>query len=187
MPPPLTLDDFQSRPTYAITLPPGGKDIHTSSTPPGRQTIFTNAAPSWNQPCTLDIGIQSGKGIFIVNSGFGVAFSALVSYGTMQNPPGRPLGLNLSAYSAFQINLAGLSASVGLVAEVVLRPHGSTLLHDAGVGLVHPPSENPFSITYPWSSFNNQPFALNDIDGIQVILGGGGLTITFGITSFQAV
>ncbi|SPF37499.1 hypothetical protein SBA4_2010004 [Candidatus Sulfopaludibacter sp. SbA4] len=191
---PLTLDDF-TQGAYQKTLLPGQSDSNLQQ-PPGRQTVFTNGATSsnpWNQPSSLAIGIQNRKGILIVSPGFGAACSLFLNYGTFQNdPPGSPLHLNLRAYSSFQINLAGLSASVGLTATAVIAPHSGGLLYDAGVGIVRPPSENPFSINYPWTSFKNGALHLSDIDvsdidGIQVVLGGGGTTVTYGILSFQAL
>jgi len=201
----LMLDDFTKGP-HNITLQPGQSDTSSQllAPPPplgrSRQTIFTNPPNQsgqfnneWNQPCTLDIGIQSGKGIFIVNSGFGVAFHGQVSYGTMQTgpvgtpPTGPPLGLNLGKFSAFRINFAGIAASVGLVATVVVVSRSTpSLVHDCEKGPL-PPSQSPFSVDYPWTDFNNQPLDPSDIDGIQILLAGGGLTITYGITSFEAV
>jgi hypothetical protein len=201
----LTLDDFTKGP-HNITLQAGQSDTSSQllvPSPPlgrSRQTIFTNPPNQsgqfnneWNQPCTLDIGIQSGKGIFIVNSGFGVAFGGQVNYGTMQTgpvgaaPTGPALGLNLGKYSGFRINFAGIAASVGLVATVVVGSRSTPgLLHDFEKGPL-PPSQSPFSVDYLWTGFDNGPFDPSDIDGIQILLAGGGLTITYGITSFAAV
>jgi hypothetical protein len=193
---PETLDSF-APPHYVITLPgttskPWPTDIRLEPLVPSsrlgrsRQTIFTNGGPNpWAQPSTLDIG----KGILIVNTGFDSVSALQVLYGAGQTPTGdnTPLGLNLSNFKALQLNFAGIATSSNLLVNLAVKARSSASTYDSEQSL--PLSVNPFAATFAFSSFNKpplEPFDPSAIDGVSILIQGGG-TITFGITSFQAV
>jgi hypothetical protein len=187
----MLLDNFTGVPPYTKPLLPGQSDLHTLPILPplkSRQTSFScNVAPNqWNQPCTLEIGTQNGTGILILNAGLGAVCPGFLNYGTFQeDTAAAPLGWNLSA-SAFQLNFAGLSASVDLVVIISVKVHNSSQLHDQQSPALFP-TQSAFPVSFPFAAFVPPLPSPSDIDGIQIHLQTGGLTVTFGITSFEAL
>jgi hypothetical protein len=137
----------------------------------------------WDQPRTLEIGTHNDKHILIVNSGFGALGELRVRYGIYRQHGGAPLGLNLSKYSAFQLTFAGLASSSTMGINVQVSQHGSTF--DCGTDL-SPISPNQFSRPYQFSNFHPKFDPNVPVDGLQLLLGGGG-TVTFGLVLFEAI
>jgi hypothetical protein len=188
---PLIIDAFTMG-THLKTLPPGGSDIYPIVvTPPGpRETVFTNGAPNtpsnpWDQPITLDVAPRKGKGILIVNSGFGALATLEVNYGTFRQHGGAPLGLNLSKHSAFRLTFDGLATSETLGINVQVQLRGSIQVYDNGTD-APPPSPNQFSRDFAFSGFNPKFDPSIVIDGLHIHLSGGG-TLTYGIILFEAI
>lgn len=185
----LMLDDFTSG-TYVKHLNTGlQQDQHYAKLAPGsplgaaRQTNFLIGPNYYKQGATLSIG----KGLWIVDTGFGTVPGSYITYGVTLTGTEAPLGLDLSGYSGFQLNFAGVASSEDLGVTIVVFPHDG---NNCGYGMVLPTYANPISIDFPFSGFN-KPGGLtqadaSDIDYIVVEAGGGGFS-SFGITSFQAI
>jgi hypothetical protein len=123
-----------------------------------------------------------------VDSGFDAFAASYLTYGVTLSGVEVPLGLDLSGYSGFQLNFAGVATSGALgVTIVVFLPGGDA--YSSGLPAVLPPYANPISIEYPFSDFS-KPGGLtqadvSDISYIVIEVGGGGF-VSYGITSFQA-
>jgi hypothetical protein len=180
---PLTLDNFKSG-HYQVSLT-SSQDIHFaplsrgSLLGPARETVFDVGTSPYAQRSTLDIG----KGIWIVNGGFGVTPGVQVYYGFANATTPAPLGLDLSAYSAFQLTFAGLAVEEVLGVEIAVWAHSGTV-YGAQVSL--PSTPNITSVQIPYSSFTGGSLDASDIDYIGIVTWGGG-TYTYGITSFEAI
>ena len=185
----LTLDNFTSG-TYVKHLSNAQtQDTHYAKLPPhsplgaARQTFFVVSPNPYAQQSTLDIG----KGICIVDAGFGTVPGLDIGYGFTLSGTEVPLGLDLGGYSAFQLNFAGIATSEDLGAIIAV------FLHSGGnyaSELVLPTYANPISIDFPFSGFN-KPGGLtqadvSDIDYIVIETFGGGFA-SYGITSFEAI
>jgi hypothetical protein len=193
---PFIIDPFTTG-THQITIPPGGlPDTYPlPPNPPGpRETFFSNGAPNtlsnpWNQPVTLDIAPKGigilGKGILIVNSGFGALAALQVRYGTFRQHGAAQLGLNFSTNSAFRLTFVGLATSETLGINVQVMLHGSIQVYDNGTD-TPPPSPNQFSRDFAFSGFNPKFDPSVAIDGLQILLSGGG-TLTYGLILFEAI
>jgi hypothetical protein len=189
---PLTLDDFKSG-DYVISLNNvNAVDLHYAQLAPGsllgaaRYTAFTAAPNPWAQKSTLDIG----KGICVVDSGFGVVGAVQIIYGATVSGKQAPLGLNLGGYSAFRLNFAGIATSQSLLVVITVWPHSGGYFD---LVVVLPPSGNPFPLDFPFASFKKGGVGggltqsdVGNIDYIDVQAQGGGFA-SFGITSFEAV
>ena len=146
---------------------------------PARETVFVIGSNPYGQRSILDIG----KGIWILDGGFGVVPGVQIYYGFANATTPAPLGLNLSAYSAFQLTFAGIST------EDVLGVDITVWTHSGGVYAANTflrPDVNVLSVDFQFSSFQPGPLDASDIDYIGIVTWGGG-TNSYGITSFQAV
>jgi hypothetical protein len=182
---PLTLDNFKSG-HYLVSLTNAqAQDIHFAPLAAGgllgptRETVFGIGTNPYGQRSSLDIG----KGIWIVDGGFGVVPGVQIYYGWANATTPAPLGLNLSAYSAFQLTFAGIATEDVLGIDITVWTHSGGV-YAANTFLTA--DVNVLSVDFQFSSF--QPSALNasDIDFIGIVTWGGG-TNSYGITSFQAV
>ena len=185
----LTLDNFISD-AYVKHLNAGAtQDLHSaklaSGSPLGatRQTNFSIGPNYYNQGATLSIG----KGIWILDAGFGTVAASDITYGVTLTGVEAPLGLNLSAYTGFQLDFAGVASSEDLGVTIVVFPHDG---NNCAYEMVLPTYANPISINFPFSGFNKAggltQTDTSDIDYIVIEAYGGGFA-SFGITSFQAV
>jgi hypothetical protein len=196
---PHVIDGFTKDPHFKTLAPGAPQDIYSA---PARETIFSiGGGDSWDQPIALDIGPRHGKGIsigphhgkgiLIVNSGFGATAGLLVNYGTFRQQGGAPLGLNLSAYSAFQLEFQGFatSGSMNVTIEVSGQGGPNWAFERAPI----PINDNPFSLDFPFSGFtdNHVDFGLpqsvlSDIAGLFIEFEPDP-EASFGITSFLAL
>ena len=185
----LVLYDFTSG-AYVKHLNTGPQqDQHYAKLPPGsllgaaRQTNFSIGPNYYKQGATLSIG----KGIWILDAGFGTVAASDITYGVTLTGAQAPLGLDLSGYSGFQLNFAGIASSEDLGVIIVVFPHNGD---NCAYEVVLPTYANPISINFPFSGFNKSggltQADASDIDYIVVEAYGGGYA-SFGITSFQAV
>jgi hypothetical protein len=186
----LTLDNFTCG-AYVRNLNTGSTtDKHyaplCNDSPLGtaRQTFFTIGPNYYDQGATLDIG----KGIWILDAGFGTVGGVDVGYGFTTSGVETPLNLDLGGYSGFQLNFAGVATSedLGVIIAVFLHNGGAYV---SGLPNALPPYANPISIEYPFSGFS-KPGGLtqadvSDISYIVIEAYGGGYA-SYGITSFQA-
>jgi hypothetical protein len=182
---PLTLDGFKAG-HYVVSLTAAqSQDVHFAALAPGsplgpaRETVFVIGSNPYGQRSILDIG----KGIWILDGGFGVVPGVQIYYGFANATTPAPLGLNLSAYSAFQLTFAGIST------EDVLGVDITVWTHSGGVYAANTflrPDVNVLSVDFQFSSFQPGPLDASDIDYIGIVTWGGG-TNSYGITSFQAV
>jgi hypothetical protein len=185
----LMLDDFTSG-AYVKHLNTGlqqdqhyAKLAHGSLLGAARQTNFSIGPNYYKQGATQSIG----KGIWILDAGFGTVGASDITYGVTLAGVEAPLSLDLSGYSGFQLNFAGVASSEDLGVIIAVFPHDG---HSCAYGQVLPTYANPISIDFPFSGFNT-PGGLtqadaSDIDYIVIEAYGGGFA-SFGITSFQAV
>jgi hypothetical protein len=185
----LTLDDFTSG-AYVKHLNTGlQQDQHYAKLAAGsllgaaRQTNFSIGPNYYNQGATLSIG----KGIWILDAGFGTVGGSDITYGVTLTGANAPLGLNLGTYTGFQLNFAGVASSEDLGVIVVVFPHdGNSCAYEK----VLPTYANQISIDFPFSGFNKTggltQADASDIDYIVIEAYGGGYA-SFGITSFQAI
>lgn len=181
----LTLDDFKSK-LYEVSLKNAqAQDIHFEALPPGsrlgpdRETVLALGPNPFAQLSTLYIG----NGICILDAGFGVVPGVQIYYGWASNTQRVPLGLNLSGYSAFRLNFAGVSTSESLGVEIAVWLHSGSVYAAQAPVLASP---NAFAKDFPFSSFGLTQADMSDIDTIGIVIWGGG-TMSYGITSFQAV
>jgi hypothetical protein len=185
----LTLDNFTSG-AYVKHLNTGAtQDLHYAKLAPGgllgaaRQTSFSIGPNYYTQGATLSIG----KGIWIVDAGFGTVAAADITYGVTLTGVEAPLGLDLSGYTGFQLNFAGIASSEDLGVAIVVFPHDG---NNCAYEMVLPTYANPISIDFPFSGFNKTggltQADASDIDYIVIEAFGGGYA-SFGITSFQAI
>jgi len=130
------------------------------------------------------------NGVCIVDAGFAAIPAVMLSYGFTTSGQQVPLALNLGFYTRFRLNFAGVASSESLAVVITVWPHTGD---DYDLEFVLPPSGNPFSLDFPFSSFNKglggvglSSSAASDIDYIVVQAQGGGYA-SFGITSFEAV
>jgi len=184
----LTLDDFSGK-AYVKTLKNGQSDTHYEALPGGsplgaaRGTYFTQSG-TYAQSSTLDVG----NGICVVDSGFQNDSGLQISYGTNLKGDDVPMGLNLGAYSGLQLNFAGLVSFEGLIVVVEIYPSSGGYYASE---LVPQTNGNPFTITFPFTTFTNgngstlTQAEASDISYI-IIVTEGGSTNSFGIASFQA-
>jgi hypothetical protein len=197
--PNMLLDDFTSG-SYIKTVLAGQTDTHyepwphpvPAPAPPKkwwRNTIFANTPESvgnpWAQPSTLYIHKHQGTGVLIVNTGFGSTSGLQAWYGQAPNGTPEPLGLDLSAFSAFRLNFAqGIATQEALLVNIAVNDK-----YTFGNEFV-PAGPDPFSFDFLFSSYNKNlglpPFDPSTIDSIA-ILAQGGRTASFGIASFWAV
>jgi len=179
----LTLDNFKSG-HYQVSLT-SSQDIHFAPLAPGsplgpaRETVFAIGSSPYGQRSTLDIG----KGICIVDGGFGVVPGVQIYYGYVNETTPAPLGLDLSAYSGFQLTFAGIATQVVLGVEIAVWTHSGGVY---GAQVFLPPTPNVTSVQIPFSSFAPSALDPSDIDTIGIVTWGGG-TYSYGITSFDAV
>ena len=185
----LTLDGFTSGHYLKRLDTVNSQDIHNAAMPPNsplgaaRQTTFQIGSNPYAQSSTLDIG----KGICIVDAGFGVTPALRIFYGETLSGTEVPLGLNLGGYSGFQLNFAGISTTEALLAIIIVWPHDNGVPHS--LELVLSPEANPISVEFPFSSFSDGGLVqadLSDIDYIFIQVQDG-LSASWGITAFQAV
>jgi len=180
---PLILDDFKSG-HYQVSLT-SSQDIHFaplasgSKLGPARETVFDVGTSPYGQRSTLDIG----KGIWIVDGGFGVNPGVQIYYGFANATTPAPLGLDLSSYSAFQLTFSGLAVEVVLGVEIAVWAHSGAVY---GAQVFLPSTPNITSVQIPYSSFAGGSIDASDIDYIGIVTWGGG-TYTYGITSFEAI
>jgi len=180
---PLILDDFKSG-HYQVSLT-SSQDIHFAPLAPGsrlglaRETVFDVGTSPYGQRSTLDIG----KGIWIVDGGFGVTPGVQIYYGFANETTPAPLGLDLSSYSAFQLTFSGLAVEVVLGVEIAVWAHSGAVY---GAQVFLPSTPNITSVQIPYSSFAGGSIDASDIDYIGIVTWGGG-TYTYGITSFEAI
>jgi hypothetical protein len=184
----LTLDDFTSG-AYVKHLNAGpqqdqhyAKLAHGSLLGAARQTNFSIGPNYYKQGATLSIG----KGIWILDAGFGTVAASDITYGVTLTGSPAPLGLDLSGYSGFQLNFAGIASSEDLGVIIAVFPHNGD---NCAYELVLPTYANPISIKFPFSGFNKAggltQADASDIDYIVIEAYGGGFA-SFGATSFQA-
>jgi hypothetical protein len=185
----LTLDDFTSG-HYGKRLDTvNAQDIHNAALPPNsplgaaRQTTFQIGSNPYAQWSTFDLG----KGICIVDGGFGVTPALWIFYGETLSGTEIPLGLNLAEYSGFQLNFAGLSTSGALLAIITVWPHDNGVPHS--LELVLTPEANPTSLGFPFSMFSAGGLSQNDLSDIDYIFiqVQDGVSASWGVTAFQAV
>jgi len=185
-----TLDNFTSGPyVKSLNSASNVQDIHFAPLPSGsplgaaRGTAFLLGGDPYAQPSTLSIG----KGICLVDTGFGDANQLQVEYGYTLAGLQAPLGLNLAGYAGFQLNFAGgLSSSQSLIVVITVWPQSGGYYN---LEMVLPPNGNAFSVDFPFSGFSGGGLTQSQVSNIQTILiqaQGGGFA-SFGITSFQAV
>lgn len=182
---PLTLDNFKSG-HYLVSLTTAqSQDIHFAPLAagdllgPARETVFVIGANPYEQRSTLDIG----KGIWIVDGGFGVVPGVQIYYGWANATTPAPLGLNLAAYSAFRLTFVGVATEEVLGVDITVWTH-SGAVYAAQTSLT--PQVNETSVDFQFSSFKPSALDAGDIDYIGIVTWGGG-TNSYGITSFQAV
>jgi hypothetical protein len=185
----LTLDNFTSG-AYVKHLNTGAtEDLHYAKLAPGsplgaaRQTNFSIGPNYYDQGATLSIG----KGIWLLDAGFGTVPGSYLTYGVTLTGVEAPLGLDLGGYTGFRLNFAGVASSEDLGVAIVVFPHDG---NNCAYELVLPTYANPIAIDFPFSGFN-KPGGLtqadaSDIDYIVIEAYGGGYA-SFGVTSFQAV
>lgn len=187
----LMLDDF-TRGSYKKTLTPSNP-TDTAIKPLGpnsplgaaRETIFTLGPDQYGQSSTIDIG----GGICIVDAGFHTNSPLQIFYGITTGGVETPMGLNLGAYSALQLNFPAISTDESLDVLIEIDP-SSGGYYTSEVELSSTP--NTSSISFPYTSFLQggtgnvltQAEASN-INYIYIVLGAS--WSSFGITSFQAV
>jgi hypothetical protein len=185
----LTLDNFTSGQYVKRLNIANASDVHYAALPPNsplgaaRQTTFQIGSNLYAQSSTLDLG----KGICIVDAGFGVTPALWIFYGETLSGTEVPLGLNLGGYSGFQLNFAGISTTEALLAIITVWPHDNGVPHS--LELVLSPEANPISVEFPFSSFSDGGLVqadLSDIDYIFIQVQDG-LSASWGITAFQAV
>ncbi len=171
------LDNVNALDTHYAALPPN------SSLGTARRTTFQIGSNPYAQWSTLDIG----KGICLVDAGFGVTPALWIFYGENLSGMKVPLGLNLAGYSGFQLNFAGISTQQALLAIITVWPHDNGTPHQLEVELT--PEENPISVGFPFSSFSAGGLTQADASDIDYIFiqVQDGLSASWGITSFQAV
>jgi hypothetical protein len=181
----LTLDNFKSG-HYVVSLTTAqAQDIHFaplaagSPVGPARETVFGIGTNPYGQRSTLDIG----KGIWIVDGGFGIVPGEQIYYGWADATTPAPLGLDLSAYSAFQLTFAGIATESVLGVDITIWTHSGGV-YAAQTFL--PPDVNILSVDFQFSSFQPGALDASDIDTIGIVTWGGG-TNSYGITSFQAI
>lgn len=181
----LTLDNFKSG-AYTVTLEaPQAQNEHFaplsagSRLGPARETVLTIGANPYGQKTTLDIH----KGICILDGGFGVIPGVQIYYGFADATTPAPLGLNLTGYSAFRLNFAGISTELSLGVEIAVFAHSGAIY---GAQQILSPTPSNLSVDFPFSSFVPSAVDVSDIDTIGIVTWGGG-TNSYGITSFQAV
>ena len=194
----LTLDNFPtgSDGNYvkSLTAPSGAVSSATHTEPlpagsplgAGRWTNFIVASP-YAQSSTVDVG----NSILIVDSGFQNETILQMFYGVNVHGKQAPMGLNLGAYSGFQLNFAGsLSAPDDLAVLVEVWPSSGGYY----ISLVDvPPSYYPFSVAFPYTSFTPggggsgglTSAQASDISYIEIQFYSG-YNQTYGVTSFQA-
>ncbi|HLY15574.1 MAG TPA: hypothetical protein VKR61_00050 [Bryobacteraceae bacterium] len=182
---PLILDNFKAG-HYQVSLTTAqAQDIHfaplAAGSPlgPARETVLVVGGNPYGQRSSLDIG----KGICIVNGGFGVVPGLQIYYGYANATTPAPLGLDLSAYSAFQLTVAGIATEVVLGVEIAVWTHSGAVY---GAQVFLPPTPNVTSVEIPFTSFTGGFLDASDIDTIGIVTWGGG-TNSYGITSFEAV
>jgi hypothetical protein len=175
-----TLNTAGSHATHIEPLPAG------SPLGAGRWTKFIVGPDPYAQANTIDVG----NGIFIVETGFQAGTEVEIFYGVNLSGTDVPMGLNLSAYSALQLNFAALASTAGLDVIVEVWPSsGGYYLAE----VVLYPTVDPFPVVLPYSSFNGSAGGTltqteaSDINYIVIELEGAGSTESYGITSFQAV
>jgi len=129
------------------------------------------------------------NGVCIVDAGFAAIPAVMLSYGFTTSGQQVPLALNLGSYTRFRLNFAGVASSESLAVVITVWPHTGDYYD---LEFVLPPNGNPFSLDFPFSSFNNglggvglSSSAASSIDYIVVQAQGGGYA-SFGITSFEA-
>jgi len=183
---PLTLDNFTSGPyVKSLNSASNVQDIHFAPLPSGsplgaaRGTAFLLDPDPYAQPSTLSIG----KGICIVDNGFGDITGLQIEYGYTLAGLQAPLGLSLAGYSGFQLNFAGVAAYESMIVTIVVYlPDGT--YHSFEVVL--PPNGNAFSTAFPFSGFSAGGLTQSDVSNIQtIVIQTEGES--FAITSFQAV
>lgn len=178
----LVLDNFTAGPysKYLVTAQTVDKHFEplAAASPVGadRYTVLTLGSNAHKQLTRLDVG----HGICIVDTGFG-AYTGLAIYYGITAGGDTPLGLNLSAYSQFQLTFAGVSAAYPLsTTMVVWLSNGSIVSQELSI----PPSVDPETVAYPFSGFQSSDFS--DINYIGIVIDGGGLSPSYGLTLFQA-
>ena len=185
----LMLDDFTSGHYVKRLDTVNAQDIHNAALPPNsplgaaRQTIFEIGSNPYAQWSTFDLG----KGICIVDGGFGVTPALWIFYGETLSGAEVPLGLNLAGYSGFQLNFAGLSTSEALLAINTVWPHDNGVPHS--LELVLGPEANPTSVDFPFSTFSAGGLSQTDLSDIDYIFiqVQDGVSASWGITAFQAI
>jgi len=192
----LTLDSFPTGPNgqnYVQPLPTAQSSATNTEALPagsplgaGRWTKFIVGPDPYAQANTLEVG----NGILIVETGFQANTAVEIFYGVNLLGTNVPMGLNLGAYSALQLNFAGLASAEGLDVIVEVWPKSGGYYVDEVV--LHP-TVDPFPVVLPYSSFNGSAGGTltqteaSDINYIIIELEGAGSTESYGITSFQAV
>jgi hypothetical protein len=185
----LTLDNFTSG-AYVKHLNTGAtQDLHYAKLAPGsplgaaRQTNFSIGPNYYDQGATLSVG----KGVWILDAGFGTVPGSYMTYGVTLTGVEAPLGLDLGGYTGFRLNFAGVASSEDLGVAIVVFPHDG---NNCAYELVLPTYANPIAIDFPFSGFNKSggltQADASDIDYIVIEAYGGGYA-SFGVTSFQAV
>jgi hypothetical protein len=185
----LTLDDCTSGHYVKRLDTVNAMDIHYAALPPNsplgaaRLTTFQIGSNPYGQWSTLDIG----KGICIVDGGFGVTPALWIFYGETLSGTNTPLGLNLGGYSGLQLNFAGISTTEALLAIVTVWPHDNLIPHS--LELVLSPEVNPISVDFPFSTFSAGGLSQTDLSDIDYIFiqVQDGVSASWGITAFQAV
>src|ERR1700722_20245388 len=168
---PLVLDNFKAG-HYQVSLTTS-QDIHFAPLAPGsplgpaRETVFTVGSSPYGQRSTLDIG----KGIWIVDGGFGDVPGVQIYYGFANATTPAPLGLDLSGYSAFQLTFAGMATEEVLGIEIAVWTHSGAVY---GTQLSLLPTPNVTSVDFPFSSFQPAALDASDIDTIGIVTWGGG-------------
>jgi hypothetical protein len=185
----LTLDNFTSG-AYVKHLNTGAtEDLHYAKLAPGsplgaaRQTNFSIGPNYYDQGATLSVG----KGVWILDAGFGTVPGSYMTYGVTLTGVEAPLGLDLGGYTGFRLNFAGVASSEDLGVAIVVFPHDG---NNCAYELVLPTYANPIAIDFPFSGFNKSggltQADASDIDYIVIEAYGGGYA-SFGVTSFQAI
>jgi hypothetical protein len=185
----LTLDDCTSGHYDKRLKNANALDTHYAVLPPNiplgtaRRTTFQIGSNPYAQWSALNIG----KGICLVDAGFGVTPALWVFYGENLSGTKVPLGLNLGGYSSFQLNFAGISTQAALLAVITVWPHDNGVPHQLELPLS--PEEDPVSIVFPFSGFSAGGLTQADVGNIDYIFiqVQDGLTASWGITTFQAV
>ncbi len=185
----LTLDNFTSAQYVKHLNIANANDVHYAALPlngflgAARQTTFEIGSNLYAQSSTLDIG----KGICIVDAGFGVTPALWIFYGETLSGTEVPLGLNLAGYSGFRLNFAGISTTEALLAIITVWPHDNGVPHD--LELVLSPEVNPISVDFPFSTFSAGGLSQTDLGDIDYIFiqVQDGVSASWGITAFEAV